>query len=910
MKQIISQKYQYLAIRTESSTFAIAQQKKGISNMNRKRIIIGFIAIFLLLCIPMAMQGKKSYTPFLLNDDDTPTEIRGYVEDSLTHNRLANVSITLLRNGKPLKFTRTKEDGTFVLPITEKQANDRLQATFMGYKKTKMAISSDKETIISMASTAFVLKEVQVKGSRITGRDTISFDLTRFANERDNSLKDVLKKLPGVDIEKNGRINYNGKPINRFTVEGLDLTGGKYNQLEENIKAKDVKKAEVIEHDQPIKALQNKTFTDNVAMNIALKDSARDKFMPTIKPYVLVGKPTTVGGNLNIMQIGKKKQMMYDATYDRSGKNLGNDFDLLASYSGRLSAATLPSWLSTPSLDAPIDEERLRFNTSQKYSINHIKKNKQDAESRIEANYVRQVIRQQRENTSIYDLGGDAPISTTERNHKTMISDAFNLEYENKVNQASHYGNEHLSLNAAQNDGLSNINDTLTQRIRIPRINIATNIYRLFVWKKSQLSWKSVADYHHGVADLYVNDDRNRIRTNLWHTAHALAWQKNRFHWTQEYRASLDINNLYAKSQESNYGKNPGNTDEIGKNSESIDRNSDEIGQNCLNITGKFTPFWQYKTDDFRISFSPDMVWERFTHPQKTLFAVSPYLYLYKKLDFRRELTAYMGYNTSTGSAAYYALNQYRKSYRSWYQSSDIIPITRSLYGKLSYDYKRPIKEIFLSVSVNGGRYWMNTATDLRIVDSNYYTSLYKQDSKSDNIGGSLYISKGFYDLHLKTRLTAEYAYSKGEQYTNHQAISYESNNYTLKPSIDFSPSWCQFSYEGEFSFYNSKRQKISNSSLFDWKQSLSATATISHVDLTFSLVHYHNELQEGNKLNCLLGDASAVWRMKKLRLSAELRNIFNKKSYVETTYSGVSTLTDSYYLRPRELMLTAQYSF
>lgn len=101
----------------------------------------------------------------------------------------------------------------------------------------------------------------------------------------------------------------------------------------------------------------------------------------------------------------------------------------------------------------------------------------------------------------------------------------------------------------------------------------------------------------------------------------------------------------------------------------------------------------------------------------------------------------------------------------------------------------------------------------------------------------------------------------------------------------------------------------MANSSLFDWKQSLSATATISHVDITFSLVHYHNELQEGNKLNCLLGDASAVWRMKKLRLSAELRNIFNKKSYVETTYSGVSTLTDSYYLRPRELMITAQYS-
>ena len=866
-----------------------------------KKIIIGFITFFLLFCIPMAMQSKRN-TPILLDDDNTATGIHGYVEDSLTHNRLANVSITLLRNGKPLKFTRTKEDGTFVLPITEKQANDKLQATFMGYKKTKTSISSGKETIISMASTAFVLKEVQVKGSRITGRDTISFDLTRFANERDNSLKDVLKKLPGVDIEKNGRINYNGKPINRFTVEGLDLTGGKYNQLEENIKAKDVKKAEVIEHDQPIKALQNKTFTDNVAMNIALKDSARDKLMPTLKPYMLVGHPSHVGGSINIMQIGKKKQMMYDAEYDRTGKNLGYSLNQLASYSNRLAPASLPSWVSVPSLDAPIDEERLRFNTSQKYSINHIKKNKDDAETRIEANYLRTVTRQERENMSIYDLGGEAPTVTTEHNQKTMISDAFNLQWENKVNKAEHYGNESICLSAAQNDGLSNINDTLTQRVRIPKLDLSASIYRLFVFKKSQLSWRSTADYHHGVADLYVNDERNRIRTNLWHTAHALQWMRNRFHWTQEYRMSIDLNNIYAKYQK--------RSDEIGKNNGFIENSHDEIGKNSLNITGKFTPYWQYKTETFRMSFSPDFIWERFTYPQKTLLTISPYLYLYKKLDFRRELTIYTGYSTGTGNATNYAMKQYRQSYRSWYTSSDIIPITRSLYGKLSYDYKRPIKEIFFSASVNASKNWMNTASDLRIVDGKYYTSLYKQDCKSNNIGGSLYISKGFYDLHLKTRLEGSYNYSKGEQYSSGKAISYTADNYTVKPSIDFSPSWCAFSYEGEFSFYNSKRQKMANSSLFNWRQSVSATATISHVDLSFSLVHYRNELQEGNHLNTLLGDASAVWRMKKLRLSAELRNLFNKKNYMETIYSGISTLTDSYYLRPRELMISAQYSF
>lgn len=147
------------------------------------------------------------------------TEISGYTEDSITHSRLGNVSITLLRNGKPVKFARTKADGTFTITTAQKQQTDTLTATCMGYKKQRTAVADKGETVIRMSATAFVLNEVQVKGARVYGKDTVAFDLTRFADERDNSLKDVLKKLPGVDVEKNGSISYNGKPIDRFTVE-------------------------------------------------------------------------------------------------------------------------------------------------------------------------------------------------------------------------------------------------------------------------------------------------------------------------------------------------------------------------------------------------------------------------------------------------------------------------------------------------------------------------------------------------------------------------------------------------------------------------------------------------------------------------------------------------------------------
>ena len=62
---------------------------------------------------------------------------------------------------------------------------------------------------------------------------------------------------------------------------------------------------------------------------------------------MLVGHPSHVGGSINIMQIGKKKQIMYDAEYDRTGKNLGYALNQLASYSNCLAPASLPSWISS-----------------------------------------------------------------------------------------------------------------------------------------------------------------------------------------------------------------------------------------------------------------------------------------------------------------------------------------------------------------------------------------------------------------------------------------------------------------------------------------------------------------------------------------------------------------------------------
>lgn len=819
--------------------------------------------------------------------------VKGVVEDSATHERLVNASVTYLRKGKTLKFARTDKQGQFAITIDKVEIGDQVQASMMSYGKRRRGVplNAAKSITLSLPSEAFMLKEVKVQGSRITGgRDTITYDLTRFATERDNSLKDVLKKLPGVDIAKNGTISYNGQEISRFTLEGLDLTGGRYNLLTENVRAKDVKKAEIVEHDQPIKSLRDKIFSNNVGINITLKDEARDKLMATLRPYVLFDDPTHVAGSANLRQIGKKRQLMYDATYDRKGMQPSFFSAILGYNYNRLNEASLPSWYSVPSLSSPIDDERVRFNTSQRYGINRIQKTKKDEEVRVAAEYERDVFHQTTDNRTEYTFD-DHQTLMTETQQKDVANDKFTAEIEHKVNTDTHYGNEVLSIKATQEDGLSEITnlsgdagnlsaDHLRQRIRVPQLELVGSVYRLFPLKKgAQLTWKSILDYHHGVGDLYINDDRDRLRTNLWHTQHLLGWQKKTGRLTQTYEGSIMAENINVASTDN------------------------------FHLEADIAPKLQYKDEELRIAFYPRLTFERFTRQQESMLYLHPTFSLNWQPDSRSQISSYIYYSNNADNLRNFALDEYRRTYRTWYKAGDLIPVTRRLYGSIEYQYKRPIREIFAKAEVSVSRNWENATTDMQIIDGNYYYTVKEQHSHSNWLYGHAMISKGFSPINTKVSLGISGNLSKGSQLSDDRWYDYTTRSLALIPGIIFSPKWCEFDYEGSFSLNSNESAGTTKTTLFNWRQRLTLTSTIRKVDLSWKFVHYRNELQEGNVLNTLLSDISATWRMKDVRLKAQLNNLFNKKAYEQTTYSGIATSTTSYILRPRELILSAEFS-
>ena len=192
--------------------------------------------------------------------------IKGIVTDAENGQPVDAATVQIRKAGRqvPLTYTLTKADGTFILPL--RQADDSLfvHVSLLGYKAIRQKITAGATLRIRLEPEVFTLKEVEIRPGRVYGRqDTINYDVSQFISPKDEAIKDVLKKLPGVDVDDDGKISYNGKNISKFYVEGMDLTDGRYNQLTNNLQANAVKSVQVMENHQhpcPAKEADNRRY--------------------------------------------------------------------------------------------------------------------------------------------------------------------------------------------------------------------------------------------------------------------------------------------------------------------------------------------------------------------------------------------------------------------------------------------------------------------------------------------------------------------------------------------------------------------------------------------------------------------------------------------------------------------------
>ena len=157
--------------------------------------------------------------------------LSGIVTDAESNQPLEAVMISVMRGNITIDYALTDAKGYYSL-AWKHNSTLQLSASLLGYKREVRNINAAGTQNFNLQSEAIVLKEVQIRPGRInTRKDTVRYDLAQFASSKDVHIKDVLKKLPGVDVDENGQVKYKGKAINHYFVEGMDVTGGRYNQI-------------------------------------------------------------------------------------------------------------------------------------------------------------------------------------------------------------------------------------------------------------------------------------------------------------------------------------------------------------------------------------------------------------------------------------------------------------------------------------------------------------------------------------------------------------------------------------------------------------------------------------------------------------------------------------------------------
>lgn len=184
--------------------------------------------------------------------------------------------ITAKGQSSILAYGFTNDSGRFT--ITFNTSYDSLEITVSSLafeRQTKTIGNSSQEIRFTLAPDIKQLETFTVRASPLARRgDTLSYFVQSFASKTDRSIDDVLRRMPGIEVEPGGKILYNGLPIEKFYVEGLDLMDDRYAPVSRNLPHEAVATVEVLENHQPIEILRDRLSSQHASLNLKLKRKA------------------------------------------------------------------------------------------------------------------------------------------------------------------------------------------------------------------------------------------------------------------------------------------------------------------------------------------------------------------------------------------------------------------------------------------------------------------------------------------------------------------------------------------------------------------------------------------------------------------------------------------------------------
>lgn len=692
-----------------------------------------------------------------------PGRLQGLVKDAVTGEAVAGVIVKTKG-----AFTSTGRDGRFSL--SPKAGADSVSFRCMGYEALCLAISADMSDV-RLNPKATQLNDVIVEAPDIYAKgDTLVFNIERYANAKDNAIIDVIKRLPGIKVDEDGTIKYQGKPINKFYIDGNDFIGGQYGLATNNISHKDVKSVEVMENHQPVKALEGIEFPEEAGINLKLKDDARSRWVGVAKATAGV-HPLLFNASMFTMRMAPKIQNIFTLKADNTGWNPANeirdhDFDMM--FPSDYASSLWPEYISADIVNAPLSEKRTRDNLS--WLADAITAWKSgDTSMRLKLDYMAD--RLDYNSAVVTDYLSDRIPTFVRNNAQRTQSHNVSAQFYSETNKRGYYLKDKLSLSGLWDKSNSDITGSydLTQSVVRKNFSAVNDLKLVKRNDKRLFTLTSRNSFEYRPDRLLVSGGDDAAQTIGTHdfrsTTETRVGKLTRF-WKYYLTAGIDLNFHRMDSRLAGLGE------------------FDNDGVHNAFLSDVYaSPQVDYDRNGWRLSLSVPLKWFHYSIAgQHDYINISPQLTVRRQLTAKSELSGSVAYRLGHPQAYLNIAIPVLSDYRNLFIAANPDKYTQDVAASVSYRYRNPMKSLFINLSA-AYSYRRSSIMSNQLFVDDLVISTYA-DRFSDNstwrIKGGL--SKGLGHSRMVVGLEAETSLTSASSMRDNAVTPYRQTTAALKP--------------------------------------------------------------------------------------------------------------------------------
>lgn len=833
-------------------------------------------------------------------------------------------TVNLKHGSAIVAYTQTDTKGSYTLSIPAQTGDMAIEVHSFGYKTAVKNIAQFNAPVdFTLSAAVNELKEVVIKSSRPflkASGDTLSYKVSEFAGLQDRTIGEVIKKLPGISVAANGTISYNNKPISALYIGGDNLLDDKYSIATNSIPQTAVNQVQVLQNNQPIRVLQNKVPSEDVALNLTFKRGAKLHLMG--QESIGAGLPGNYDVNLNAMMFKDS----YKAINYLAGNNTGYDVqqDLvshnLTEYNQRIDQALPPALLSLGAVSTPqLAENRYLFDRSGVININNLINLKNNAQLRVNAYYVHDTQKQGYSQQTTVFLQGDT-VRYNEVQCSRMVPNVFHTQFTLNVNRGNYYLNDALSIdhqNTASYSALQTDSAAVNQVFRDRPLNFSNELNLITALKSGRMIQAySYISHSAEPENLSIDPGYNaaifnhnvpyaqlvqQVNIPSWYTNNYLAFRLPCGFFTQSYRTGFSVQSQTLTS-ELNIVQNNGSSALL----------SDSV-RNRLNWTKKklyAEASYDLPGEFLKAHLALPLTFQQINYADKTLrrLYLNPQLSAKYQVSMENYINLNYSYRDQTGTIADVYPGYILTNYRTLYANNASLTEQQIQQANAGFSYRKAIRLFFWNLNVAYSHTRGNNITSNVITNNIQQGIVLPFANRTDSwiAGGS--ISKYSFPLRTTFSGAAQWQSSRSVQIQNNVLLPFNTTMETLNVNAD-----TKVTNDVNVSYKATLTQTASHSpaaaSAHQIGQLLQQASVnydpIEALQFKLSGEHYFTRQQGNPDLKYFFADASLRFRALKWKTDFQISavNFMNVKTY-NALYLSANTLTVSSYTLPGRIIL------